>query len=76
MENIDRIKETLFSQADKYVIKLKPIGGQSCGIPPLPFRVHHEGLGIDITVSHYRSVHKNKDLAETLFKLTVDEIII
>lgn len=72
---LQKIKEKLFQDADKYVIKTKQTGGQSCGMPPIYFRVHHEDIGIDITISNYISVHKNKDLAETLFKLAVDEII-
>jgi hypothetical protein len=73
--NLKNTIEYIWAKADKYVVKPKAIGGQQCGIPPMPFCVEELEIGISITVGYHNSVHKNKDLAETLFKLAVEEII-
>ncbi|GEM_PF-5457882 len=51
------------------------LGGQSCGMPICGVKLIHKGLGFEIAISEYRSMIRNYELALTLFKLYIDEII-
>lgn len=61
--------------SERTVLPPKQIGGQSCGIEPSSVMIHNEDLKITITIGCHRSLFRNKDLAETLFKLAVSEIL-
>lgn len=56
-------------------IPAQKLGGQQCGMPHYPTIVEHEGLGIKISINYYRSNHKNREMAVTLFDLAFDEIV-
>lgn len=52
-------------------------GGQQCGIPIIGFRYWYpkdETPDIDIRVRHYRGQLKNKQLAQTLFEMAMEEL--
>lgn len=54
----------------------KILGGQSCGMPIPKAHLVSEEIGIEIIVSNYRSIFKNRQLAWDLFELALDEIIV
>ena len=44
-------------------------------MPIYPMIVKSEDLNIEIKVGHYRSNHQNRELAITLIKLAIDELV-
>jgi hypothetical protein len=50
-------------------------GGQSCGMPAMPVILTSEELELEITVGFHRSQMKNRELAQTLFELALDELV-
>ena len=68
--------EELLKQAKVYLdIPEKRPGGQIAGMPTYPTVIEHEDLGIKISIEYYRSNHKNRALAITLFELAVSDIM-
>lgn len=53
----------------------RPLGGQQVGLCRSTVVLFSEDLDIKISIGYYRSSLKNKELAMTLFELTLDEIV-
>jgi protein subunit release factor A len=53
----------------------QPLGGQSCGTLNTEVVVICEELGIEIIVSHSRSVFGNKSIAMDLMKSSIDKLL-
>ena len=49
-------------------------GGQHAGISP-GVSVYSPDLDVKIEINHYRSQHKNSELAYVLINLVIDEVI-
>lgn len=63
---------------DSIKLKQKPrhdYGGQHVGMSVPILTLTSEMIGVEITVSEFRSQTENRKLAFTLFELAVDEII-
>lgn len=69
-------KQTIINNLSIEIDKPKEsLGGQQCGMPIYPMIVKSEDLNIEIKVGHYRSNHQNRELAITLIKLAIDELV-
>ena len=70
-EHKEKIKANI--KWHKNIPQLK--GGQHCGVQFYPLTLKSEELDIEITIGHYKSQFKNKELAFALFELALDDIL-
>ena len=68
-------KETAISKLLIETDKPKELGGQQCGIPIRAVIVKSEELQIEIKVKAFKSNYRNRELANLLMELAIDEII-
>lgn len=72
---LSEIKQQIKNNA-KWESKRPPVaGGQQCGMPSYPVILKSEELDLEITVGYHRSQLKNKELAQTLFELALDDLV-
>ena len=72
---IDELKDSVRKNV-KWDTKRPPVtDGQQCGLPRYPVVLKSEDLDLEITIGYYRSSIKNKELANTLFELVLDELV-
>ena len=50
-------------------------GGQQCGMPNYPIILTSKELDLEITIGHFRSQLKNREMAYLLFELALDEFV-
>lgn len=74
MSTIEETKQTIKENV-KLSVKKDKVGGQHTNIPDYPVILISDELQVEITIGFYRSQLKNKNLALTLFELTLDELI-
>lgn len=74
-ENIEDIKKKLVSELKRSSYPIRPVGGQSCGVSPRGVTIECEHTDFKLSLNEYRSQFQNLELAVTLYKLYLDEVI-
>ena len=75
MKKIEKYKQEIRQNIKWKVENPTKLGGQQCGTPLRPVILESEELNIEIKIGYYRSNYQNKELALTLFDLTLDDLI-
>ena len=75
MDNIEDIKKKLVSELKRSSYPIRPVGGQSCGVLPRGVTIECEHTSFKLSLNEYRSQLQNLELAVTLYKLYLDEVI-
>jgi hypothetical protein len=72
---IDEMKRDVKCNVKCSVKNPPKLGGQQCGIMSNQIVLKSEDLDIEITIGHFRSQLKNKELGSTLMDLAIDELV-